>query len=561
MALFVEKIVWDCNIIKVTLKYIKERNKKPKMDKSIKELGYMVDCSRGAVPKVETIKRLIDILSSFGYTYFMLYTEDTYEIDGEPYFGYMRGKYSKEEIREIDEYASNKHMELRACIQTLAHLGRLQAWDSYNSLFDIDNILLVKDESVYEFIDKMFKTVSETFKSKTIHIGMDEAFHLGRGRYIDKYGYAPESEIISYHLKRVSEIAKKYGFTCYIWGDMVKNAALKNQNHLTLDIPDNIIPFIWYYDEKGKDKLREEIKLFKSITTRPLGLCGGMYKWGGFAPNNRYSTNVCKEQLEGCREFGIDNFLVSGWGDGASEASQFCILPGLYRVAKMAKNEEIGDAKDFEEVAGMSLDDFDKIDSLGCLDPNVDYNHKHNTLPFTHLYMDLLQDPMMETALDKYPHLYMEAVKKLNTISSNKEFGYMFDAMAKLGKVDSILCVLGRDIRKAYEKGETLHPYILKLQEAQKLLDEFITSHEYQWHKENKSFGYEKECQRLGGLKERMRYVEGRLKLYSDSKIDKIEELEEKHLPKIMYGKEIDPDDLKGNLYRYLVSAGLLNDY
>ena len=67
-----------------------------------KDLGYMVDCSRGAVPKVESLKRLITILKEFGYTYIMLYTEDVYEIDGEPYFGYMRGRYSKKEIKEID---------------------------------------------------------------------------------------------------------------------------------------------------------------------------------------------------------------------------------------------------------------------------------------------------------------------------------------------------------------------------------------------------------------------------------------------------------------------------
>ena len=48
------------------------------------DLGYMVDCSRGAVPKVETLKKLVDILSEFGYNYLMLYTEDVYEIDGEP---------------------------------------------------------------------------------------------------------------------------------------------------------------------------------------------------------------------------------------------------------------------------------------------------------------------------------------------------------------------------------------------------------------------------------------------------------------------------------------------
>ena len=67
----------------------------------MKELGYMIDCSRGQVPRVESIKKYIDLLSKFHYTYLMLYTEDIYEMKNHPYFGYMRGRYTKEEFKEI----------------------------------------------------------------------------------------------------------------------------------------------------------------------------------------------------------------------------------------------------------------------------------------------------------------------------------------------------------------------------------------------------------------------------------------------------------------------------
>ena len=150
----------------------------------IKELGFMVDCSRGAVLKVSTIKSLVDYLAKFDYTYLMLYTEDTYEIDNEPYFGQMRGRYTKKEIQEIDQYCRSKNIELIPCIETLAHLGRLLRHRTYNNLFDIDDILLVKDEQVYVLIDKMLKQISESFSSKKIHIGMDEAWKLGRGKYL-----------------------------------------------------------------------------------------------------------------------------------------------------------------------------------------------------------------------------------------------------------------------------------------------------------------------------------------------------------------------------------------
>ena len=61
----------------------------------------MIDCSRNAVASVESVKKWIDLTSSIGYNTLMLYTEDTYEVSGEPYFGYMRGRYSREELRGL----------------------------------------------------------------------------------------------------------------------------------------------------------------------------------------------------------------------------------------------------------------------------------------------------------------------------------------------------------------------------------------------------------------------------------------------------------------------------
>ena len=83
--------------------------------------GVMLDCSRNAVRTVEELKRFIDVLSLLGYDTLELYTEDTYEVDGEPYFGYLRGRYSGAELREIDAYAKQRGIELIPCIQTLAH--------------------------------------------------------------------------------------------------------------------------------------------------------------------------------------------------------------------------------------------------------------------------------------------------------------------------------------------------------------------------------------------------------------------------------------------------------
>ena len=91
------------------------------MDKQY--FGVMLDMSRNGVMKPASVNKFVDYISSFGYNMLQLYTEDTYEVKNEPYFGYLRGGYTKEEIQEIDAHCKEKGVELIPCIQTLAHLG------------------------------------------------------------------------------------------------------------------------------------------------------------------------------------------------------------------------------------------------------------------------------------------------------------------------------------------------------------------------------------------------------------------------------------------------------
>ena len=49
-------------------------------------LGVMLDCSRNAVMKPEQVKQYARIIRDMGYNTLMLYTEDTYEVENQPFF-------------------------------------------------------------------------------------------------------------------------------------------------------------------------------------------------------------------------------------------------------------------------------------------------------------------------------------------------------------------------------------------------------------------------------------------------------------------------------------------
>ena len=176
------------------------------------ELGIMLDCSRNAVRNINHLKELIRHLALMGYNQIQLYTEDTYEVESEPYFGYMRGRYTIAEMKEIDDYAARFGIEAVPCIQTLAHLNQIFRWEAYKDINDINDILLIDEDRTYELIEHMFITLDKCFRSRKIHIGMDEAHLIGRGKFEDKHGSVEKrSEIMLRHLNKVVEIASRYG--------------------------------------------------------------------------------------------------------------------------------------------------------------------------------------------------------------------------------------------------------------------------------------------------------------------------------------------------------------
>ena len=139
-------------------------------------LGVMLDCSRNAVMTADSVKKYVKIIAKMGYDTLMLYTEDTFEVDNEPLFGYLRGRYSKAELKEIDKFCIDNGIELVPCIQTLAHLNCMFKWREYDEMRDCDDIVLIDEPRTYRLIENIMSTVAECFTSRRIHIGMDEAY-------------------------------------------------------------------------------------------------------------------------------------------------------------------------------------------------------------------------------------------------------------------------------------------------------------------------------------------------------------------------------------------------
>ena len=182
--------------------------------------GTMADVSRNVVLRVDTVKLMLRKMALMGMNAYMLYTEDTYEIEGRPYFGYMRGRYTKAELKELDAYALELGIELVPCIQTLGHLATHLRWRASGAYKDTDTVMLVGAEETYALIADMLATVKECFTTRRIHLGLDETMDIGRGSYLAKNGYREGHAIYLEHLNRVCDMALAEGFAPMMWSDM-----------------------------------------------------------------------------------------------------------------------------------------------------------------------------------------------------------------------------------------------------------------------------------------------------------------------------------------------------
>lgn len=528
------------------------------MAKNYERLGVMLDMSRNAVMNVKALKEYFVLLKKMGYNSVMLYTEDTYEVEGEPYFGYMRGRYSVAEMKELDEYANGLGIELIPCIQTLAHLNQALRWGTIP--VDCNDIMLTDNAKVYDLIDRMFKTLKKCFKSPYIHIGMDEAHMVGRGKHLDIHGYEDAHSILKRHLDKVCEIAKKYDYIPLMWSDMYfrpwndgKYCFIEGEKKVPQEFIDamnpDVIPVYWDYYNDDKQHYVDMFKNHKQLS-KNVWFAGGVWGWHGFTPSNEYSIKTSIPAIDGCKETKVKNIFFTIWGDDGAECSRFTLLPALLYIAEYAKgntDEEKIKAK-FKCLTGIGYDDFMLIDKPNKVDMNTTAKTPVNPVKYM-FYSDYMSDFLDVTVRDNVNsyEYYKNLAEKLYAVAKrSRKYGYLFDAAAKMCEVMKYKYELGKKTREAYKAGNKAELERLAKNDyvaVAKNMRKFGLAFEKQWYKDNKPQGFDIQDHRIGGMIHRTDACRRRILDYVAGRVDSIPEYEEELLN--AYGNQ------PGNVQQY----------
>lgn len=500
--------------------------------------GIMFDCSRNGVLNMPTIKRLIRLCALTGYNMFLLYMEDVYTIESRPYFGYLRGRYSKAELKEVEDYAKKYDIEVVPCIQTLAHLETAKKWWDLGDKFDVGDILFCDYEPTYELIDDMFAAMRESFTTDKINIGMDEAEMVGLGKYLKKYGYRDRFSIILKHLNRVCGIAEKYGFKPIMWSDMffriVNDGNYYGENPVPQEVidkvPQNVALAYWDYRDLNCGHYDRMIKEHARFN-RDIWIVNTSWKCIGIVPHNYYTFDTFDAMLPSIKKYGLKNFYTTCWGDNGAECSVYGVLPSWLYIS--VRLNGVDDKGAFERLF-LALTDI-PLKSFLLLDtPNM--MGKSRLLcecPSKYfLYSDLFSGFLDARCYDEYETSMRETVKNLKGLDGGR-FSATFGVAEALAEVLEIKLLLGKKTRSAYkskntaalrELSEKVYPELIKR------IENFHNAMYNRWNDENKPQGFEVQDIRIGGLLQRVKTCKRRLDEFLQSG-KPVGELDEEILP------------------------------
>ena len=524
-------------------------------------LGAMIDVSRGRVLKIDYLEKRFKRMSEMGYNAVMLYCEDVFRLDGEAKFGYMKGRYTKDDVRKIKALADRYGLEMVPCVETLGHLETVLRWSDYADVKNTGSTLLVGEEKTYALIEKMVAFWADTVGGERIHVGMDEAGGFARARYAAKNGNRDKTEVFAQHLERVNAICAKHGFSRpIIWSDMIyRNSSATHDYYdenaavdpiLAETLPKNVTLCYWDYYHDRQEYFEKMIDSHRKLSEN-LILAGGIQVWAHFL-HDREKTLATSEPFvkaalgKGCREMW---FTV--WGDDGAASMPDLAEEGLFACAELASGRGAEPNEDncsrFEAITGLDYRDLAK---LGEATRHYADEWPDMILDFSVLYDDPLYCANYRNYLVRKPS---ETKDRRFYCAKYKTKEWRDDGRAVMAQHRRVLAecenlanvpaaakalvkVLGAKldyqaaILEAWNKKDRVALAKIAFEDVPrlaKLMDDFCRKYRHDWYLTSLPFGFERIQKRNAAQYERILEVERRLAAYLSGEASTVEELDE----------------------------------
>ncbi len=533
--------------------HIKEEQVEIFENTDFRELSVMVDTARFGAPNLDTFYRLCDHFALMGYSAMLLYIEDNVKIEGYPYFGYQRGSYTTDDLRAIDDYAYEYGIEVIGCIECYGHMENYIFWGD-TKIKDTESVLLARSENTFKLIDTLIATFASTLRSRRIHIGMDEAWDMGRGRFMDLHGYVPPQIILKEYMERLSKIVASHGLHPMMWSDMYfrlndasnkylyYGADLRDPASISEQIPEDMTLVFWHYGELfGCD---DEMLSHHKAFGRPTIFAGGSWSWCGHFPENYYTELTTKVSIEACRKHGVDSAMMTLWFNDGHDAEIFANLYALSYMAELCyykdPDEALLDSR-FAATTGANRKYFRELtafhNKLGGAEDYPVYAKRFLGKPV--FWQDILEGLFDSHLIGNDMSAHYASYAEMYKNAPKDRYAYLYEYAVQVFTYLSAKCRVAEKLYPAYQAGDTATLRRLLDVDLPTLLEESRAMHKAHkeiWYKNNKPIGFAVLDVRYAGNTARIETAIERLGDYLNGKLSSLPELEEPRLNKGING-------------------------
>lgn len=317
----------------------------------------MLDLSRNAVMRPSVLADYFLRVALMGATTVLLYTEDTYEIPGEPLFGAARGRLSLADLSALDAAAASYGLELIPCIQTLGHLENVLKWSHFAPVRDTERVLLADSDRTLELVARMIDALSSAVRSRRIHVGLDEVQGLGSGAFA---GEGTPAEIYSRHVARVAGLCRARGLEPMMWSDIVMAWD-------GVEVPAGMTLVNWDYYATEPQWSRDRISAHRQLGSEPVQAMAA-FTWIRCWTQIPASQATIRAGIEAATSERLDEVMITLWGNDGAQCDLWSALPVIQTYADLSWGSS-RHAAHFETICDATWAAWIRASDIDILDP------------------------------------------------------------------------------------------------------------------------------------------------------------------------------------------------
>ena len=307
--------------------------------------GFMLDVSRDRVPTRATLDRLVALLARCRYDHLQLYVEHTFAYVEHEDVWRDASPLTPDDLRWLEARCAAEGIELAANQNCFGHMGRWLALDRYRDRAECPDGaellpgfrwppgVLAPTEDNARFVLDLVREQTAALRSRTINVGCDETFELGRGASAARVATEGVGAVYLEHLLRIVGPLMDEGRSVQFWGDVVGH-----HPDLASRLPDgDVTALVWNYE--APDRPPVELDPFVARIMSELGIdltsptdfasllapflergvtawvVPGTSSWNSLVGRLDNARANLLDAAIAARDAGVGGLLVADWGD------------------------------------------------------------------------------------------------------------------------------------------------------------------------------------------------------------------------------------------------------